>query len=110
MTYREEIEKAWIAVESHCIVSPSGATPVWRDFRRDLITKFVAAKVAAVRAETLREARYEVEKVRQQITTRAAIEFPRPSAATKDAINALVSLTDGILTALDALAQPEGTA
>jgi hypothetical protein len=65
--------------------------------------------IAAVRAETLREVRYEVEKVRQQITTRAAIEFPRPSAATKDAINALVSLTDGILAALDALAQPEGT-
>jgi hypothetical protein len=58
---------------------------------------------AAVRAETLREVRYEVEKVRQQITARAAIEFPRPSAATKDAINALVSLTDGILTALDSL-------
>jgi hypothetical protein len=55
MTDREELEKAWIAVEAHCIVSPSGATPVWRDFRRDLITKFVAAKVAAVRAETLRE-------------------------------------------------------
>jgi hypothetical protein len=72
MTDREELEKAWIAVEAHCIVSPSGATPVWRDFRRDLITKFVAAKVAAVRAETLREVRGVVEGMYLGIDTEIA--------------------------------------
>jgi hypothetical protein len=103
MTEQEARGLAFESLGAHDQRLASGLAPNLAHFNAAL-----NAYRAAVRAETLREARAEVEKVRQQITARAAIEFPRPSAATKDAINALVSLTDGILTALDALAQPEG--
>jgi hypothetical protein len=92
MTEQEKLSRAWFAVEAHCIVSPSGTAPVYKDFRRDLIAKYGALRTAAVRAETLREVRGVVEKM--------------PKGSTLSVRNEVLM---EVFSRLDALAHPEGT-